>query len=105
MIYENPWYSSSNPESKQFFDYSRKSPRAAYRGVLVFKDFNEQYTFVIGKMAITQRAGITKYIEVIDGLLDGQEPNNHHICEYLKSLGFKAKSYSDFYANGHNQVR
>ncbi len=95
--YLNPWHESrSFRRTPQYFEHDGAQVGAVYRGVTIYRRPEGYYDFVFDGMCVTQRAGITEAIAVIDGILDG---NDAYVCDtvaaHLREHGHKAKGYSD----------
>lgn len=94
--YRNPFAKDTLVKRPDFYENNAPKVRE-YRGVSIYKLFNEAYDFVIGGCCITQRAGITHCEREIDLLLSGETPVHDEVVTHLQSLGFPAKSYSDYH--------
>ena len=72
MKYKNPWWRKDRQRSygPEFYVAS-DGPIHTYREVSIYTRFSS-YDYVIDGVCITQRAGISKYKEVIDDILDTQ---------------------------------
>src|SRR5689334_6224148 len=70
--YKNPWHADGYGPA---FYSTDKKPMLTYRGVQVFKICKERYDYVMNGVCLTQRAGATRAREVINAILDGQDPH------------------------------
>lgn len=84
--YKNLWYQANKQTMKPV--YFNDAPLIKeYRGVQVFKLYNGSYDFVLKGACITQRAGVARYKEVIDGILDGTDLlTGTAVTNYLKEV-------------------
>jgi len=98
--YRNPWFRSCNTPRSEF--YENDAPCVAeYRGVKIYKLWNQAYDFVLGDCAITQRSGITEHKREIHHLLDGETPCDTLIYQHLTANGHTPISYDQYTARWH----
>lgn len=71
--YRNPWHKTVKGSPEFYTAYSDK-PNKSYRGIDIYLRASG-YDFVANGTCFTQRAGISRYKEVIDDILDTQ--NDH----------------------------
>lgn len=97
----NPWHNPRSAYSPVQFVY-RDKPLFTHRGVEVYKNDAGSWDYVVGGMAITQRAGFNKDRAplVIDEILDGKDTGQFHwVCDtvaaHLRKLGFTPVGYAD----------
>ncbi len=94
--YRNPFGKDTLVKRPDF--YENNAPKVAeYRGVSIYRLFNNAFDFVISGCCITQRAGITHYQREIDRILSGETPMHDEVCDHLKSLGFPSKTYGEYH--------
>jgi len=97
--YRNLWHKSLNVPKPEFYQNNAPQVRPEYRSVKVYKLFDRGYDFVFAGCCITQRAGVTRYREVIDELLDGKSPCSDEVANHIRTNGEKAITYSEFSLN------
>lgn len=92
--YQNLWANLLNVKKPDFYENNAREI-GSHRGVVVYKLFDHGYDFVIGDACITQRAGCTEMVQVIDDILDGRSPVSDVVAMHLRKLGFAPLTYSD----------
>lgn len=91
--YRNPWYKKTIQGGVEFYENDKK-PMLVHRGVTVYKILDKHYDFVYEGCALTQRAGATRAIEIIDGLLGGTEVVCDAVADHLEQFGHTPRRYS-----------
>ena len=95
--YKNLWHKTLNVQMPAYYENNAKLV-CKYRGVEIFKLYNESYDFVFSGACIGQRAGFNKntYQVIIDDILDGNTPVSNEVAAHLKDCGLKPLSYEQY---------
>lgn len=82
-IYKNPWHDGTPNYGPAMFRHQHK-PLHTYNGVEVYRIHESHFDYVKEGVCLTQRAGATKYKEVIDNLLKGSDFEAERAQSYMK---------------------